>query len=304
MAAGPLLNARWVEAYARLGFDLLTYATVRSRPQPALNLPNIRHVDNREQAAVAGRRTANGDPTIAVSLGLPSMEPEVWRKDVRRARERLGQGQVLIVSVVGTADPGADAEALVADYARCAAWVAEAGADVVEVHLAVPHPFGEPGQMVFEHLPLAAQILYRVRTSVAVPVVAKLGLFRTPRHLHDIATRLAPWVNGFVMVPGVPRRVVDEEGRAAFDGAGREWADVVGAATFPVSARQIEEMLAWRKAGEWPHAVLAVGGITTVERARHVLRQGADAALVATAALFDPLIASRLRQAMAASAVA
>ena len=30
IAAGPLLNSRWVEAYARIGYDVLTYATVRS----------------------------------------------------------------------------------------------------------------------------------------------------------------------------------------------------------------------------------------------------------------------------------
>ena len=175
VAAGPLLNSKWVEAYARLGFDVLTYATVRSTFQPAYALPNIRHVDNREQAAVVSRPTSNGDgATIAVSLGEPSMEPDVWRKDLRRARERIGRGQILIASVIGTPHLGGDADALIADYAQVAGWAAEAGA--------------------------------------------------------------------------------------------------------------------------WDRAILAVGGISTVERARDVLREGADAALVATAALFDPLFATRFRQ--------
>lgn len=298
IAAGPLLNARWVEGFARLGFDILTYATVRSRPHPAYALPNIRPVENRDDAAVAARRLPrNGGATLAVSLGFPSMDPEVWRKDMRRARERLGPGQMLIASVVGTPEPGLTPEGLAADYARCAVWAAEAGADAVEVQLAVPSPFGEPGQMVYEHLPLAAQILYRVRTSVEVPVLAKLGPFRTPRLLHETATKLASWVHGYVLVHAIPRRVVDEAGRAAFEGAGRERADVVGAATFPLCSRQVEEMLAWRKAGEWDRAVLAVGGISTVERARYLLGQGASAVLVATAALVDPLFAVRFREA-------
>ncbi len=301
VAAGPLLNSRWVEAYARLGFDVLTYSTVRSRPQPAYALPNIRRVDNREQAAVAGRTHANGSTTLAVSLGIPSAEPEVWRKDIHRAKERLNSGQILVVSVLGTPTAGTGPEALIADYARCALWAAEAGADVVEVHLAVPNPFGEPGQLIYEHHALAAQILYRVRTSVGVPIVAKVGLFRTPRQLHDTATKLGPWTHGFTLVHGITRRVLNEGGQAAFEGDGREWADVVGAATFPVSSRQVEEMLAWRKAGEWPHAVLAVGGISTVERAHHLLQEGANAVLVATAALFDPLFAVRFRQAAAAA---
>lgn len=302
IAAGPLLNARWVEAYARLGYDVLTYATVRSRPAPALSLPNIRSVENREDVAITARRPGvNGSATIAVSLGLPSVEPELWRKDVRRAKERIRSGQILIVSVVGTAEPGQDVEAFIADYAQCAAWAAEAGADVVEAHLAVLNPFGDPGQMLFEHVPLSARILHRIRTSVPVPVVAKLGVFRSPRALHDTASRLAPWSHGFVLVHGIPRRVIDESGNAAFEGSGREWAYVVGAQTFPACSRQVEEMLAWRKAGEWPHAVLAVGGISTVERAHHLLREGANAVLVATAALQDPLFAVRFRQSVTAA---
>lgn len=304
IAAGPLLNSRWIEAYARIGYDVLTYATVRSSYTPAHVMPNIRAVENREQAAVATRRPGgNGDLTLAVSLGTPSMEPDVWRKDVRRARERIGKGQVLIVNVLGTLPPGGDREALIADYARCARWAAEAGADVVEAHLAWPDPFADQPQAIYENLPLSAQILHRVRTSVTVPVVAKFGAFRTPRLLHDTATKLAAWASGFTLVHGFQRRVVDETGSAAFEGAGRDRADIVGADTFPAASRQIAEMLVWRRAGCWDRAVLAVGGITTAERAHALLREGADAVLVATAALYAPLFAVRFRE-QRASAVA
>lgn len=302
VASGPLLNAKWVAGYARIGFDVLTYATVTSTFRPAYTLPNLRHVESREQAAVALRRPpVNGGVTLAVSLGMPSMEPDVWRKDVRRAKDALTRSQILVVSVAGTLPPGGDHEALIADYARCAVWAAEAGADAVEIHLAVPDPFAETAQMIFENVPLAAQILYRVRTSIGQPVVAKLGMFRSPRLLHETATKLAPWTNGFVLVHGVVRRVVDEDGHAAFEGTGRDLAEVVGAETFAVSARQVEEMLAWRKAGAWDRVILGVGGITTVERALHLLHEGADATLVATTALVDPLFASRLREAVNAA---
>jgi dihydroorotate dehydrogenase len=298
--AGPLLNSRWVERYARLGFDLLTYATVRTSFRPAYTLPNIRLVENQTQVAVTGRRSQlNGTLTLAVSTGMPSMDPEVWRKDLRRARERIGPGQVLIASVVGTPEPGGDAQALIADYGQCAAWAAEAGADVVEVHLACLDTLAEQPQMIYENLPLAAQILYRVRTTVSRPVVAKLGLFRSPRALHETATKLAAWVDGFVLAHGVHRPVVDEHGHAAFEGSGRERADIVGGDTFAVCSRQVEELLSWRKAGAWGHAILAAGGITTPDRARHLLREGADAVLAGTAALFDPLFAVRWRQGIA-----
>ena len=35
IASGPLLNSKWVEVYARVGYDVLTYATVRSSEVPA-----------------------------------------------------------------------------------------------------------------------------------------------------------------------------------------------------------------------------------------------------------------------------
>src|SRR2546421_115731 len=222
IAAGPLLNSKWIEAYSRLGFDVLTYKTVRSMAMPAHALPNIRPVENREHAAIEG-------------------------------------------------------------------------------HLAVPDPFAEQPQLIYENIPLAAQILYRVRTTMPKPVLAKLGVFRTPRLLHETANKLASWASGFVMTHGVRRRVVDEEGNAAFEGAGRDRATIVGADTWPLASRQIEEMLSWRKAGAWDRAILAVGGITTVERADHLLREGADAALIATTALFDPLFAVRFRQLRAAA---
>jgi dihydroorotate dehydrogenase len=276
---------------------------VRSSFRPAYSLPNIRHVENREHMAVTTKRpTLNGNTTIAVSIGLPSMEPDAWRKDIRRAKERIGPGQVLVASVVGTPEPGMDPDGLIADYARCAAWAAEAGADAIEVHLAVPNPFSDQPQMVFDSIPLSAQILYRVRATVGVPVIAKLGTFRTPRVLHETATKLAPWAHGYALVHSIHRRVVDETGQAAFEGAGRDFADVVGADTFSVASRQVLEMLAWRKAGAWDRAILAVGGITTVERARNLLREGADATLVATAAIFDPLFSVRFREALAAAA--
>jgi dihydroorotate dehydrogenase len=57
---------------------------------------------------------------------------------------------------------------------------------------------------------------------------------------------------------------------------------------------QVDELAAWRKAGAWSRTLLAVGGITTTERVRAALGAGAEVAMVATAALTDPLIACRV----------
>jgi hypothetical protein len=248
-------------------------------------LPNIVAVENRHEAAVV-RSGTHGDQamTFAISTGLPSMDPAVWRKDVRRAKDRLARGQILAVGVVGTPVDGGDAEALALDYARCAAWAADAGA-------------GGHGPVLFEDARAAAHILARVRAGVDRPIVATLGAFRSPRLLHETMTKLAPWVHGFSLVHGIQRRVVDREGRPVFEGGQRDVATVVGADTYAASSRQVEEALAWRKAGDWHRAILAAGGITSVERVLASLREGVDAVLVYTGALADPLLAFQFRRA-------
>lgn len=296
--AGPLPNSKWILAYSRLGYGLLTYKTVRTCARPAFPHPNLAHCRLGDPSVLEPRprRALPGDVTWAVSFGLPSAEPDEWRADVQRARSKLPPSQLLIVSVVGTPAPGGDGAQLADDYARCARWAAEAGADVVEVHLSCPNTSAEHARMIYEDMALSAHVVERVRRAVGSrPVIAKLGACANPRTLHDLATRLAPWLDGFVLVNGLQRRVVSPEGEPGLPGPGRELAGISGAAIFEHCRIQWEELLAWRKAGAWSRAILAVGGITSVERAQLALLAGADAAMVATAALADPLIAARVR---------
>ena len=298
IAAGPLPNSKWIEAYARLGYGLLTYKTVRTVERAAFPAPNFAFCRLGDPAVIvpAPRRLDPAAVTWAASFGLPSAKPDLWRADVKRARGKLGPGQILIVSVAGTPAPGGDGEQLAGDYAQAARWAAEAGADVVEVHLSSPNTAGERPQMVFEDQTLSAHIVFLVRRAVGSrPIVAKLGASRSPRALHDLATALARWVDGFVLVNGLQRRVVKADGTAALPGAGRELAGIVGSEVWDSCRIQVEELCAWRKAGAWSKTILAVGGITTVERARESLAAGANAALVMTAALVDPLLAARFR---------
>jgi dihydroorotate dehydrogenase (NAD+) catalytic subunit len=300
IAAGPLPNSKWIEAYARLAYGIFTYKTVRSSAQPAPPAPNLFPARLGEPAVTVPRPPRRPDPgmvTLAVSLGLPSADPDAWRADVKRARARLAPDQLLIVSVAGTPVPGGDGDLLAQDYATCARWAAEAGADAVELHLGGPNNAGERAQMVFEDKELSGHIVERARRATGgLPLVAKLGALTGPRSLHELATRLAPWLDGFVLVGGLPRKVVRPEGKPAFRGPGREMAEIVGAEIYDTCRIQVEELIAWRKAGAWDRRIFAVGGITTTARARAALEAGAAAALVATAALADPLFAARFRQ--------
>src|SRR5437762_4367204 len=88
--AGPLLNSGWILYYAGLGFSVLTYKTVRSSHRACFEPPNLAPVCPELLGAAGGsvRLAASGGAvdSWAISFGMPSKDPAVWREDVTRAR--------------------------------------------------------------------------------------------------------------------------------------------------------------------------------------------------------------------------
>ncbi|MBT6804062.1 MAG: hypothetical protein HOA47_03755, partial [Verrucomicrobia bacterium] len=122
IAAGPLLNSEWIKFYAERSFDILTYKTVRRSYRPSYELPNLVPIEamrvQRPGASVRGIGQMTG--SWAVSFGMPSREPKIWRDDLVTARQCLGAGQILSVSVVATPEEGDDLKTIGEDYASCA----------------------------------------------------------------------------------------------------------------------------------------------------------------------------------------
>jgi hypothetical protein len=100
IAASLLVNERWFELYSRLGFDLLTYKTIRSRERLAHPLPNWLYLDEATPsacgAAVPLHATDRIPPaplaaTAAGSIGMPSSPPDLWRRDLAALLRSLGR---------------------------------------------------------------------------------------------------------------------------------------------------------------------------------------------------------------------
>jgi len=190
VAAGILLNSRWVECYSRLGFDILTYKTVRSSERPCYPLPNWVFVESvndlepgSDEILRKARRRAR-DPaevTSAVCFGMPSQPPEVWRKDVRRARGKLRRGQLLVVSVVGTPAEGGGEASLVEDFCRCARWADEAGADIVEANFSCPNVCTAEGS-IYQAPGASGRLALALREALpSTPLFIKSGWLANPR---------------------------------------------------------------------------------------------------------------------------
>ena len=294
--AGPLLNGRWIQYYAALGFDVLTYKTVRSVHRECYPLPNLQPV----QTGQLHQRTSNlpasekMQGSWAVSFGMPSMSPDTWRADVELTRRGLPKGKILSVSVVGSAEPQWTLEDLADDYARCARWAVDSGADAIETNFSCPNVSTSDGQL-YQQPDAAAIVSQRVRDAIGrVPYIIKIG------HLTDLGAALleavAPFVDALSMTNSVAATVRDSAGKLLFDGQPR---GICGDATRAASIAQMRifsELIGERQLNL---RLIGVGGVSTAAHVQEYISAGAESVQIATAAMVDPLVGCRIRRQLA-----
>lgn len=304
ISAGLLLNSRWIATYARLGFDLLTYKTVRTRARRSYPLPNWVLVEadeplapGKSDAPVYRRRRPARRPeewTSAVCFGMPSMAPEVWRADIAAARSALGDGQLLLVSVVGT--PQSDRlDDLAADFAGSARGAAQAGAHVVELNLSCPNVASDEGTLYLD--PRAARtVVTACRAALPrTPLLAKIGYLPDPGHAARLLDAVADRVDGLVMVNAIARPVLERDGRPVF-GLQHRRVGVIGAGIHPACVANFAMLRELRDRLGLSLSLCAVGGVVRPEDARPYFEEGAAAVFAGGAPMFDPYLAVRLKR--------
>jgi dihydroorotate dehydrogenase len=294
VAAGPLLNGAWCLYYASLGFDVLTYKTVRSRARECYPLPNLQPV--RCGSLHGGEEDLPAADTMlgswAVSFGMPSQSPDAWRADVEETRARLSGEKLLSVSVVGSTEDGWTLNDLAKDYARCARWAARSGADCVETNFSCPNVATCDGQL-YQHPHDAAVVAEQVRDAIGqLPYIVKIGHLSSTAEMEELLTALAPYINAVAMTNSVAATVMDSDGRRLFDGQKR---GICGAATFEPSLEQVRMARDVIRRRALSIDIIGVGGASTSEHVRRYLEAGAAAVHIATAAMIDPGVALKIR---------
>ena len=294
--AGPLLNGAWLFYYASLGFDVLTYKTVRSSARECYPLPNLQPV------SVAGMmRGGEGAIPVApamqgswaVSFGMPSKSPDVWRRDVQWTRDQLPREKILSVSVVGSVEPGWSIDELAADYARCAKWAVESGADCVETNFSCPNVKTCDGQLYLQ-ADAARCIAQAVRQAIGrTPYVIKIGHVVDDPAISALIDAVQPYANALAMTNSVAATVVDEGSKFLFGGDPR---GICGVATRDAALAQVEHFHRRIAAEGAELEIIGVGGIGSAQDVRKQLAAGAASVHIATAAMIDPLVGIKIRR--------
>lgn len=302
IAAGPLLNSRWIKTYAELGFDILEYKTVRTQRRTSNTMPNCVFVetkgqltDDRLSETLFKKNSPSGirDVSITNSFGVPSKDPDIWQKDVEKAKKSLGKGQVLVVSTLGSSEAYPDAKGFIGDFARTSEMAKEAGADIIELDLSCPNSNAAEG-MVYLDANLSGDISRACKAAVGdTPLLIKVGNFWDRAKFEAVIKANAPFADGIVGINTVKMIVKNPDGSPALPG--RPAAGVCGAGIQASALQFIRWIVESRKQNRYDFAIVGVGGIMTPEDIERYLSEGIDAVQVATAAMWDPYLAYRYR---------
>ncbi|MFQ5508174.1 MAG: dihydroorotate dehydrogenase [Leptospirillia bacterium] len=301
--AGPLLNSRWIDLYARLGFDLPVYKTVRSVARACHPAPNCIFLKDAGDLTVErfgetlvttdAAPDTPADVSITNSFGMPSKSPGNWQHDMEKARAAVGPGQVFIASAVGTPGEGD----IASDYARTAAMCKEAGGQVVEINLSCPNVTSGEGS-IFTDPEMAQKITRETARSLGgTPLMVKVGYYTDPNVMAQVVRAVAPHVQAIAGINTLSFEVVDETGAQALPGEGRLRSGICGAAIRQCGLDQVRSLVALKGLQKYDFAIVGVGGIMTPEDADAYLELGADVVMSATGAMWDPMLAAKWRTA-------
>ncbi len=319
--AGPLLNSAYIKLYADMGFDVLTYKTVRTGPQPCHPFPNVRPVQTGpdwyrsappgEKPGLVTLETEGdlADLSITNSFGMPSQPPTVWQADVRQAKQALRPGQVLVVSVVGTARPGGTLAELAADFGLAAGWAAEAGADIIEANLSCPNVQSAEGSL-YQSPAAVSQVAAAIQANLSgskIPFLLKIGYLENSGLIGQIVESASQnGAAGFAAINTIPARVYDPSGEQALPGEGRLVSGICGAGIKTAGLYMAQQLLEARQrlgltAAQF--AIVGVGGVMTGADALQYLKLGCDGVQSGTGAMWKPELAAEYKQLLKSSLV-
>lgn len=297
--AGPLLNSRWVSFAARMGFDIVTYKTIRSKAHPAHPVPNMVYIDtkgfldpNQEGQVVKESKNppkSMDELALTNSFGIPSRDPDYLIEDIARAQSFLRKGQVMIVSVVGTPRVNED---FGQDFALASKIALEGGAKIIEADYSCPNVLTCEGSIHTN-----ADSVYEISTKIkkeigSIPLIIKVGLITDSAVLKKVMIAAAKaGVEAICGINTISMKVVKEDGLPAL-GENRLRAGVCGgpirlaALDFVEKARKVNDQ---EKLGL---TIMATGGVTSYEHFDLFFEKGADVAMSAIGMMWDPYLAN------------
>lgn len=301
--AGPLLNSNFMKGAFDKGFDIAVYKTVRSDTYPCHPFPNVLAVHPGEKLTF---EKAKAEPLVADtyydtpisitnSFGVPSKEAKVWQEDFKKADAYAKEGQLAVLSFMGTVREGQTHQEFVQDYVRAAELANETGAKVLEVNLSCPN-IGNEGLVCYD-LKTTKEVCEGIRSVIgSTPLILKVGYYQNDADIEELAQIAEGYADGVAAINTIQATIVDKEGGQALPGKNRAKSGVCGASIKWAGLEMVEKLAKAREREGMHWQVVGVGGVTTPADYFEYRAAGADIVMSATGAMWNPELAIEIKR--------
>jgi len=307
-AAASVLTstAQLVRYLLNVGNDIVVYKTVRSRaykphPKPnAFACDDTRPLTPNDQQTPYHVTSVDDAPQPYKALinryGMPSSTPEQWTIDFQAAARNVKPGQLLILSVTGTATQDDPPNVLIDDFEKVVALGRDAGAEVIELNLSCPNCSGREGE-VFKDVDTTIAICRAAQQAArGAKLLIKIGYMPKGQLLKFVRATIQ-YVDGYSAINSFPVEAHQDGQTALVNAFGQPGlkAGLTGSPILPCGLATVSALHEFREQEGTAFCILASGGVTEPNDVLTYLEAGADAVMLATALFSDPLFALRAR---------
>ena len=307
LSSSPLVGSeKWAGLLLDLGYGLSCFKTCSVTPRDLYNppqiaflaqTPNLSDYDPTSPPDVVvdfDRRFIQGSiPNPVNSIGGPSDGTVAWQETYERIRKHP-RGHFVGISVIGD---GSDRSSVVTDFENALKKAREVRPPFIELNLSCP--VLEKEKEIWQDSALIREICEKARTALtgtSILLIIKLPYLLKPqmKELLKVAGRFPDAVsfrNTLKVRPFV--RLPDGRVLPAF--LGREFGGLSGPASFQLTRRGIEDLIAVRTELGQDFRIIATGGVSTAAHVIELQNAGADIVQACTAPMFDPLLAWKVR---------
>lgn len=298
IAAGPLLNSKFMKFAFDYGFDVSTYKTVRADFFPCHPYPNVLYVDastnlypNKTPRLKSIEKPKSPSRiNITNSFGVPSQKAGVWQKDVEKSLSYQKEGQLMILSFMGTTEENQTKKQLIEDFVKTARLAKKTESKVLEVNLSCPN-IGNEGLVCYD-LKMTEAVCKGIRKAIGkTPLVIKVGYYKSLKDIEKLAKIVNKYANAVASINTLQVEVVDKKGNQALPGNKRLRSGVCGASIKWAGIEMVRKLNKIRKKNNYKFEIIGIGGVLSPKDYFDYRKSGADLVQSATGAMWNPYLA-------------
>lgn len=294
--AGPVPNYNFTKAAFDKGFDIVVYKTVRTAFKATHDWPNVLPLEIKgdltlelARNGVKSKKEFESPLSITNSFGVGSFDPEIWQEDIKKSVDYAKKGQILVGSFQGT-DWERGEKPYINDHILAAKLMKETGVKVMEMNLSCPNE-GKEELLCFD-IEKVVEISSRIKDEIGnTPLILKMAYFEDNNRLRKFINSLAKIVDGFAAINTIPAKIIDNKGKQALTGKGREVSGVCGESIQWAGLSMVQRIAKMRKTGDYKFEIIGVGGVMNASDYKKYIDAGADTVMSATGAMWNPYLA-------------